>query len=102
MLVKQLGKYTSQMVYRSKLSGRIEYKFRNNFILLDLGLTYVALTHHVCIKKCHIAYRDSETTENVEALNRKQSGGNDRKRTAITKNKHTKTEGRGSSSLSGI
>ena len=37
------------------------------------------------------SYRDSETEENVEAEERKQRGGNDRKRTAtinITKNEN--------------
>ena len=51
------------------------------FLLLDLGLN-VALTHQ------NSSYRDSETKENVEAQKRKKRGGNDRKRTAATKNKH--------------
>ena len=42
----------------------------------------VALTHQ------NRSYRDSETRENVEAQKGKQIGGNDRKRTATTNNKH--------------
>ena len=51
------------------------------FIIIRLGLN-VALTHY------NRSYLDSETKENVEAQTRKQTGRNDRKRTATTKNKH--------------
>ena len=50
-------------------------------IYIRLGLN-VALTHQ------NGSYRDSETKENVEAQQRKQRGGNDRKRTVTTKYKH--------------
>ena len=51
------------------------------FIIIIMGLN-IALKHQ------NRSYRGSETKENVEAQKRKQIWGNDRKRTATTKNKH--------------
>ena len=65
------------------LWGKIKYRYililRNGNLFIWLGLN-VALTHQ---KR---SYRDRETTEYVEAQKRKQRLGNDRKRTATTKN----------------
>ena len=54
----------------------------NISIKLDFYYQIGALTHQ------NRSYRDSETKENVEAQKTKQRGGNDRKRTVTTKNKH--------------
>ena len=51
------------------------------FYFIRLGLN-VALTYQ------NRSYRDRETKENVEEQERKKRGGNVRKRTATTKNKH--------------
>ena len=54
---------------------------KEDYYFIRLGLNG-ALTHQ------NMSYRDSETKENVESQKRKQRGGNDRKRTATTNNKH--------------
>ena len=51
------------------------------FLFIRLGLN-VASTHQ------NKSYRDSETEKKVETQERKQKVGNDRNRTAKTKNKH--------------
>ena len=55
--------------------------FNFNNIIIKFGLN-VALTHQ------NMSYLDSESKEKVEAQKRKRRWGNDRKRTATTKNKH--------------
>ena len=55
---------------------------KDKFIYLCITLGHnLALTHQ------NMSYRDSETMGKVEAQKRKQRGGNERKRTATTKNK---------------
>ena len=54
------------------------------YLFIRLGLN-IALTHQ------NMSYRNSKTKENVEAQKREAESvrvGNDRKRTATTKNKH--------------
>ena len=67
--------------FKSTIKWKICFHIFSLHFVIRLGLN-VALIHQ------NRSYRDSETKENVEAQERKQRGGNDRKRTATTENKH--------------